>query len=230
MLDIDPARGRPAQRRGRQRRPPDRRGGDGPDAVRRVRRGAVQLPAPLHRLDDGRERGRAQRRRGPPRLVRRPGPAWPPTPPTRAASTAGSSGPASTTWPTPRPSAWSARRTSRRARAPSASPSACRRSGMVGVVDDILVDRAFIAERQSSAAELCTIDDLASPAPHVVANALAAAALARAHGISAGRGARRAARLPARRPPDRDRRHASGMASPGSTTPRPPTPTPRCRR
>jgi UDP-N-acetylmuramoylalanine--D-glutamate ligase len=55
--------------------------------------------------------------------------------------------------------------------------------GMVGVVDDILVDRAFIAERQSSAAELCTIDDLAAPAPHVVANALAAAALARAHGI-----------------------------------------------
>jgi UDP-N-acetylmuramoylalanine--D-glutamate ligase len=56
--------------------------------------------------------------------------------------------------------------------------------GMVGVVDRILVDRAFIAERQSSAAELCTIDDLASPAPHVVANALAAAALARAHGVS----------------------------------------------
>jgi UDP-N-acetylmuramoylalanine--D-glutamate ligase len=56
--------------------------------------------------------------------------------------------------------------------------------GMVGLVDDILVDRAFIAERQSSAAELCTVDDLASPAPHFVANALAAAALARAHGVS----------------------------------------------
>jgi UDP-N-acetylmuramoylalanine--D-glutamate ligase len=55
--------------------------------------------------------------------------------------------------------------------------------GMVGVVDEILVDRAFIAERQSSAAELCTIDDLVSPAPHIVANALAAAALARAHGV-----------------------------------------------
>ncbi|HEX4472006.1 MAG TPA: cyanophycin synthetase, partial [Nocardioides sp.] len=49
--------------------------------------------------------------------------------------------------------------------------------------DQILVDRAFIAERRSSAAELCTIDDLPSPAPHVVANALAAAALARAHGV-----------------------------------------------
>jgi UDP-N-acetylmuramoylalanine--D-glutamate ligase len=55
--------------------------------------------------------------------------------------------------------------------------------GMVGVVDRILVDRAFIAERQSSAAELCTVDDLVSPAPHVVENALAAAALARAHGV-----------------------------------------------
>jgi UDP-N-acetylmuramoylalanine--D-glutamate ligase len=56
--------------------------------------------------------------------------------------------------------------------------------GMVGVVDDILADRAFVEDRATSAAELCTIGDLASPAPHVVANALAAAALARAHGIS----------------------------------------------
>jgi UDP-N-acetylmuramoylalanine--D-glutamate ligase len=61
--------------------------------------------------------------------------------------------------------------------------------GMVGVVEDILVDRAFIAERQTSAAELCTIDDLGqalghAPAPHYVQNALAAAALARAHGVS----------------------------------------------
>ncbi len=56
--------------------------------------------------------------------------------------------------------------------------------GMLGVVEDYLVDRAFIEQRQSSAAELCTIGDLASPAPHFVANALAAAALARAHGIS----------------------------------------------
>ena len=61
--------------------------------------------------------------------------------------------------------------------------------GMVGVVDDILVDRAFIEQRDTSAAELCTFADLASPgaggpAPHMVANALAAAALARAHGVS----------------------------------------------
>ena len=51
--------------------------------------------------------------------------------------------------------------------------------GMVGVVDDVLADRAFIEQRADSAAELCTIADLASPAPHFVANALAAAALAR---------------------------------------------------
>ena len=55
--------------------------------------------------------------------------------------------------------------------------------GMVGVVEDILADRAFIEERSTSAAELCTIADLASPAPHYVQNALAAAALARAHGV-----------------------------------------------
>ncbi len=57
-------------------------------------------------------------------------------------------------------------------------------AGMLGLVDDILVDRAFIPERATSAAELGTLDDLASPAPHMVANALAAAALARAHGVS----------------------------------------------
>lgn len=56
--------------------------------------------------------------------------------------------------------------------------------GMVGIVEDFLADRAFIEQRASTAAELCTIDDLASPAPHFVANALAAAALARSHGVS----------------------------------------------
>jgi len=57
--------------------------------------------------------------------------------------------------------------------------------GMVGVVENILADRAFVEQRASSAAELCTIGDLASPAPHFVADALAAAALARAHGVPA---------------------------------------------
>jgi UDP-N-acetylmuramoylalanine--D-glutamate ligase len=57
--------------------------------------------------------------------------------------------------------------------------------GMLGVVDDVLADRAFVAERRTSAAELATLDDLASRAPHFVQNALAAAALARSHGVPA---------------------------------------------
>jgi UDP-N-acetylmuramoylalanine--D-glutamate ligase len=60
----------------------------------------------------------------------------------------------------------------------------------VGVVDDVLADRAFVEQRRTAAAELATFDDLRgdapSPAPHLVANALAAAALARAHGVPAG--------------------------------------------
>jgi UDP-N-acetylmuramoylalanine--D-glutamate ligase len=56
--------------------------------------------------------------------------------------------------------------------------------GMLGVVDDVLADRAFVEERQHSAAELCTVSDLYSGAPHFVANALAAAALARSYGVS----------------------------------------------
>lgn len=57
--------------------------------------------------------------------------------------------------------------------------------GMLGVVDETLVDRAFIEDRQTSAAELISVADLPDPAPHMVANALAASALARAHGVSA---------------------------------------------
>lgn len=60
----------------------------------------------------------------------------------------------------------------------------------VGLVGDVLADRAFVEQRRTAAAELATLDDLANggppPAPHLVANALAAAALARAHGVPAG--------------------------------------------
>ena len=61
---------------------------------------------------------------------------------------------------------------------------------MVGVVDDVLADRAFVADRRSNAAELASMDDLLVAgggvvAPHTIANALAAAALARAHGVPA---------------------------------------------
>ena len=54
----------------------------------------------------------------------------------------------------------------------------------VGVVDDLLVDRAFIPDRATSAQELASVSDVRPPAPHQVANALAAAALARAWGVS----------------------------------------------
>jgi UDP-N-acetylmuramoylalanine--D-glutamate ligase len=55
---------------------------------------------------------------------------------------------------------------------------------MLGLVDDILVDRAFIAERASAAQELCTVADVPNSSPANVANALAAAALARSFGVS----------------------------------------------
>jgi UDP-N-acetylmuramoylalanine--D-glutamate ligase len=58
--------------------------------------------------------------------------------------------------------------------------------GMLGVVDGVLADRAFIAERQRNAAELANVSDVPTGAQHNVANALAAAALARAHGVSGG--------------------------------------------
>ncbi|WP_338695662.1 UDP-N-acetylmuramoyl-L-alanine--D-glutamate ligase [Streptomyces sp. Q6] len=53
----------------------------------------------------------------------------------------------------------------------------------LGVVDGILVDRAFVENRQKSAQELAEISDVNPPAPHNIANALAAAALARAFGV-----------------------------------------------
>ena len=65
---------------------------------------------------------------------------------------------------------------------------------MLGVVDDLLVDRAFIEQRRDSALEIASLADVALAAgstgagdvpPHVVANALAAAALARSYGVPA---------------------------------------------
>ncbi|WP_112241123.1 UDP-N-acetylmuramoyl-L-alanine--D-glutamate ligase [Kribbella monticola] len=56
---------------------------------------------------------------------------------------------------------------------------------MVGLVEDLIVDRAFVEQRASSALELAAVADVVPPAPHNVANALAAAALARAFGVPA---------------------------------------------
>ncbi|MGW1776200.1 UDP-N-acetylmuramoyl-L-alanine--D-glutamate ligase [Streptomyces sp. NPDC002104] len=55
---------------------------------------------------------------------------------------------------------------------------------MFGVVDGILVDRAFVENRQKNAQELAEVADVNPPAPHNIANALAAAALARAFGVA----------------------------------------------
>ena len=55
---------------------------------------------------------------------------------------------------------------------------------MLGLVEDVLVDRAFIDNRASHAQELATFDDIHPFAQHNVANALAAAALARAYGVA----------------------------------------------
>jgi len=56
----------------------------------------------------------------------------------------------------------------------------------LGVVDGILVDRAFHADRRSSALELTTVAELHEAgldAPHIVQNILAASALARSLGV-----------------------------------------------
>ncbi|MBV9023139.1 MAG: UDP-N-acetylmuramoyl-L-alanine--D-glutamate ligase [Streptomycetaceae bacterium] len=86
----------------------------------------------------------------------------------------------------------------------------------LGVVEGILVDRAFVEDRQRNAQELAEISDIGQalahpskegasrpfdPAPHNIANALAAAALARAYGVEpkAVRDGLRAFRLDAHR-------------------------------
>ncbi len=72
----------------------------------------------------------------------------------------------------------------------------------VGLVEDVLADRAFVKERISNAAELARLSDLGeNPSPHLVQNALAAAALARAFGVEprAVRDGLRAFRLDAHR-------------------------------
>ena len=56
---------------------------------------------------------------------------------------------------------------------------------MLGVVDDLLVDRAFVEQRQTSALELAKVSDVVPTAPHNIENALAAAALARSFGVPA---------------------------------------------
>lgn len=55
---------------------------------------------------------------------------------------------------------------------------------MLGVVEDALVDRAFLEERREYAHHLADLADVSPFAPHNVFNALAAAGLARAAGVA----------------------------------------------
>ncbi|TDD80052.1 UDP-N-acetylmuramoyl-L-alanine--D-glutamate ligase [Actinomadura darangshiensis] len=57
------------------------------------------------------------------------------------------------------------------------------RPGELGVVEELLVDRAYTDDPGSQAAELAALGDVRPFAPHNVANALAAAGLARAFGV-----------------------------------------------
>ena len=58
------------------------------------------------------------------------------------------------------------------------------RPGEVGLVEDLLVDRAF-PDVAGEATELASLTDLTVSGPHNVANALAAAAMARSYGVPA---------------------------------------------
>ncbi|MGN6161589.1 MAG: UDP-N-acetylmuramoyl-L-alanine--D-glutamate ligase, partial [Marmoricola sp.] len=55
---------------------------------------------------------------------------------------------------------------------------------MLGVVEDVLCDRAFIEDRQTSAAEICTLGDLRRQDDEYVESVLASVALARAYGVA----------------------------------------------
>ena len=191
-----------------------------------------QLPAALHRLDERPGRGGAQRRRGPPRLVRR-----------RWRTYAADKGriyervqracvynvadPVTEQLVREADVVEGARAIGFTLGMPGV--------GMVGVVEDILADRAFVEQRETSAAELCTLADLAAPRDRPPG---AAHRPERAGRRRPGPGARR---QPGRRPRRAARRSGptatgspwspSTTASPGSTTPRPPTrtpPGPRC--
>ncbi|QFU87964.1 UDP-N-acetylmuramoyl-L-alanine--D-glutamate ligase [Amycolatopsis sp. YIM 10] len=59
------------------------------------------------------------------------------------------------------------------------------RPGELGVVEDLLVDRAFVADPVHSAEELGALSDVRPAGAHNVLNALTAAALARAYGVPA---------------------------------------------
>jgi UDP-N-acetylmuramoylalanine--D-glutamate ligase len=75
------------------------------------------------------------------------------------------------------------------------------RPQQLGVVDGLLIDRAFVDDPDDSAVQIASVADLAVPGAHNVANALAAAALARSFGVppeAVGQGLRAFAPAPHR--------------------------------
>lgn len=56
--------------------------------------------------------------------------------------------------------------------------------GMLGVVEDVLCDRAFVEDRQIAAAEICTLAGLKQHDDAYVESVLASVALARAYGVA----------------------------------------------
>jgi UDP-N-acetylmuramoylalanine--D-glutamate ligase len=73
-----------------------------------------------------------------------------------------------------------ARAPGRRVSVTLASP----RPGQLGLVEDLLVDRAFVDDPQHEAVEIATLSDIPLAGGHNVINALAAAALARSYGVA----------------------------------------------
>ncbi len=101
---------------------------------------------------------------------------------------------------------------------------------MLGVVDDLLVDRAFIEQRRDSALELAKVSDVSPAAPHNVANALAAAALARSSTVCRRRRCAEGCKR-SRLARTKSRPCWNAMGSPGWMIPRQPTrmpPMPHC--
>ena len=176
-------------------------------AVRRPRRRTLQLPAALGAFAARPLRRRAQRR--PDHLDwhgsmagvrRRQGPYL------RGHQAA----PASTTWPTRPPRTWCARPTSGglpgdRLHARHARPR------QLGVVDGILVDRAFVENRHKQAQELAEVADVARP-PRTTSPTRSRRRRWPVPTASHRRRTRRTARLPARRAPHRKVAGVDGVA------------------
>lgn len=102
------------------------------------------------------------------------------------------------------------------------------RVSQFGLVDGVLVDRAFVADRQRNAQELAETADVRPAAPHNLANALAARrwpAPTVSNPPPYARGC-----VPSGPTPTVSTRSSRSTASPMWTTPRPPTPMPPRRR